>query len=124
MKESRKEKRIDDENRVVIEYCLDGLASGENTAINALTKDLSIGGVGILTDKFFPSGTTLNITLTLSKSKQIVKLKGEVKWVRALYDGDLFETGVEFSHGISKTVVALIRHLYGKEDGIPSIMST
>ena len=122
MKESRKEKRINEENIVVIEYCPDGVVSQKNIKINALTKDLSIGGVGILTDKFFPRGTTLNITLTLSKSKQIVILKGKVKWVRGICDGDLFEIGVEFLHGISKTVEVLIRHLYGKENRIPSIM--
>jgi hypothetical protein len=124
MKENRKEQRVNEENRVVIEYFSDGEDFGKNKTINALTKDLSIGGAKVLTDMYFPSGTTLNITLTLSKSRQIVKLQGKVKWVRSLYDDELFEMGVEFLHDISKTVLALIGHLYGKESGIPSIMRT
>jgi hypothetical protein len=122
MKDNRKEKRVNEENRIVIEYLADGEDSKKSKTINALTKDLSIGGARILTDKFFPSGTILNITLTLSRSRQIIKLQGKVKWVRGLYDGDLFEIGIEFLHDISKTVLALIGHLYGKEKGIPSIM--
>ena len=124
MKESRKEKRFNEENRVIIEYFPEGVEPGQVKTINALTQDLSIGGAKILTDKFFPTGSILNITLTLSKSKQIVKLQGEVKWVRSLYDDELYEIGIEFLHDISKTVLALIGHLYGKEKGIPSIMST
>ena len=124
MKNSRKEKRIDDENRVVIEYSMDGERSNKTKTINALTKDLSIGGARITTDMHFPSGTPLNITLALSKSRKIVKLKGEVKWVRSLYDDELFEMGVEFLHDMSKTVSALIGHLYSKEIEIPSIMNS
>ncbi len=124
MKESRKEKRFNEENRVIIEYFPEGVGPGKTKTINALTQDLSIGGAKILTDNFFPTGSILNITLTLSKSKQIVKLQGEVKWVMSLYDDELYELGIEFLHDISKTVLALIEHLYSKEKGIPSIIRT
>jgi len=122
MLERRREKRFEEENRVIIEFVPDSEDSGNKKRTFALIQNMSIGGARILIDKFFPVDTVFRMTLTLSKSKQIVKLDGKVKWVRSHCDEDFFEIGVEFMHKISRTVLALIRHLYGKENGIPSIL--
>jgi hypothetical protein len=112
MRENRKDKRIAEENRVVIE--LPGASpSDEPRTITALTKDISLGGARIITDRFFEIGSSVRMTLYLSKSKQIIKARGEVRWNRMIHDG-LYEMGVEFEHGVPTGVMVLINHLYGK----------
>jgi c-di-GMP-binding flagellar brake protein YcgR len=118
MRENRKDRRISEENRVAIE--LPGApASPEARVINALTKDISLGGAKIVTDRLFEVGTSLRMTLYLSKSKQIVKVRADVRWNR-MVDAGLYEMGVEFEHGIPTGVVILINHLYGKGQIVPT----
>jgi hypothetical protein len=118
MRENRKDKRIAEENRVVIE--LPGPTPADDPRIvNALTKDISLGGARIVTDRLFEVGSSLRMTLYLSKSKQIVKARGDVRWNRMVDDG-LYEMGVEFEHGIPTGVLVLINHLYGKGQTAPA----
>jgi hypothetical protein len=118
MRENRKDKRIAEENRVVIE--LPGPSpADEPRLVNALTKDISLGGARVVTDRLFEVGASLRMTLYLSKSKQIVKARGDVRWCRMVEDG-LYEIGVEFEHGIPTGVLVLINHLYGKGQGAPT----
>jgi len=118
MRENRKDKRIAEENRVAIE--LTGPSTtDEPRIVNALTKDISLGGARVVTDRLFEIGTSLRMTLFLSKSKQVVKVRGDVRWNRMVDDG-LYEMGVEFEHGIPTGVLVLINHLYGKGQGAPT----
>ncbi|NLH76630.1 MAG: PilZ domain-containing protein [Acidobacteria bacterium] len=118
MRENRKDKRIAEENRVVIE--LPGPSPADDPRlVNALTKDISLGGARVVTDHLFEVGASLRMTLYLSKSKQIVKARGDVRWNRMIEPG-LYEMGVEFEHGIPTGVLVLINHLYGKGQGAPT----
>jgi hypothetical protein len=118
MRENRKDKRLTEENRVAIE--LPGApASPEARVINALTKDISLGGARIITDRLFEVGSSLRMTLYLSKSKQVTKVRADVRWNRMIEDG-LYEIGVEFEHGIPTGVLVLINHLYGKGQNVPT----
>jgi hypothetical protein len=118
MRENRKDKRLTEENRVAIE--LPGApASPEARVINALTKDISLGGARIVTDRLFEVGSALRMTLYLSKSKQVTKVRADVRWCRMIEDG-LYEIGVEFEHGIPTGVLVLINHLYGKGQTVPT----
>ena len=118
MRENRKDKRIAEENRVAIE--LPGATpSDEPRIVNALTKDISLGGARIVTDRLFEIGTSVRLTLYLSKSKQIVKARADVRWNRMIEDG-IYEMGVEFEHGIPTGVLVLINHLYGKGQIVPT----
>ena len=118
MTEKRRDKRIKEENRVVIEVFPSG-GRGKGLAINAFTKDISLTGARIWTDRLFPLHSKLNLTLYLSRSKQVVRIRGTVKWEKECYDG-LHEIGVHFQQGIPDVIMALINHLYGREEGIPT----
>jgi c-di-GMP-binding flagellar brake protein YcgR len=120
MNERRRDQRMVEEDKVCIEYYSNDPDS-EKQEYFALTQDLSIGGAKILADKHFPIGTQIRVTLTLSSSKQIVRVPGMVKWIKESSEGDLYEIGVEFLHGISKTVLSLISHLFGKAKEVKSI---
>ncbi|MBN2266072.1 MAG: PilZ domain-containing protein [Candidatus Aminicenantes bacterium] len=117
MREKRKDKRITEENRVLIEVPGPSPSDDPRT-VSALTKDISLGGARIVTDRFFEIGSSLRMTLYLSKSKQIVKARADVRWNRMVEDG-LYEMGVEFEHGIPTGVLVLINHLYGKGQTAP-----
>jgi len=110
----RREKRIEEENKVVIEWA-NYQNPKRNNAIYAFTQDLSIGGAKILTDINFPVDTIFIITLTLSRSRQIITLAARVKWVKPVYDGDLYEVGLEFIHELPQTIAGLFKHLFGKD---------
>lgn len=121
MIERRKDKRIAEENRVVIESSPPG-APDSCLAINAFTRDLSLTGARIWTDLLFPLNSKLYLTLYLSRSRQIVRIRGTVKWEKEC-DGGLYEIGVQFQKGIPDTLIALVSHLYGREEAIPTEVS-
>ena len=110
----RKEKRFEEENKVVIEWA-NYKNPKRNNAIYAFTKDLSIEGAKILTDIKFPVEALFMITLTLSRSRQIITLVAQVRWVNPVYDGDMYEVGLQFNHEQPQTISGLFKHLYGKE---------
>jgi len=65
----------------------------------------------------------MRVEINLSKSAQMIKLDGIVRWSRPSFNEETYELGVEFLHKISQSVLSLIRHLYGEEQGIPSTIS-
>jgi hypothetical protein len=115
------DKRVKEENRVVIEVA-PAEGQGDAPEVNAFTKDISPSGARILTDRLFPLHSTLRLTLYLSRSKQIVRTRGTIRWEKGCGDG-LYEMGVRFRHGIPNVLTALINHLYGQDDGIPTALS-
>jgi hypothetical protein len=117
-REKRREARIPEEIRAAIEVPKNG-SDQESPVINAFTRDISLGGARIMTNELFPTGAVLKLTLYLSRSRQAVRILGEVRWSRMI-EAELFEMGVEFRHEIPLSVMALITHLYGKKSEVPS----
>ena len=116
----RKEDRLRERNKVTIRapHSVNG-----NKETNAYTYDISVGGARIFSKEFYDVGTFVRIQIELARTKQNLSVVGEVKWYQLLEDEDLFEIGIEFQHQISHSIVALIRHLYGSDAGIPSSIS-
>jgi hypothetical protein len=107
-----------EENRVAIE--LTGARDGAGIeTFDALTRDLSLGGVRVQADRPFEQGVELALTITLSKSRQIIRIRGRVRWVREVEPG-LYEAGIEFLHQIPNSVMSLINHLFQKKAGAPT----
>jgi hypothetical protein len=116
MEDRRREKRIKEENRVLIE--LPGISSSNNNhPANALTRDLSLGGARLITDRYYEIESNLKVTLYLSRSKQIIKVRAQVRWAREI-DTGIYEIGVQFEHGIPTSLLALINHLFKKEQRV------
>ena len=56
---------------------------------------------------------------SLRASQISIKDDGEVKWTRkSEEDDDLFESGIEFLHSISQTLLSLIKRLYAERNGV------
>lgn len=120
MSEKRKDERIREEKKVVIEFYPGGKDSRPQNVTYALTRDASEGGVRLLTDKYFPVGTLLKITMTLARTKQIVNVVATVKWVTNFQTSDLFEMGIEYMHEIPESVLSMMKDQNGKEAKSPS----
>ena len=120
MFERRKRNRFVERNEVLLRTVVDKY---QGAGIAAHTYDLSTGGARIVTSKSYPVGTFIRVRLNLSGTDQSINLDGEVKWLKQKEDGDLYEIGVEFQRLTSQAVLALIRHLYGRHEGIPSTVA-
>jgi c-di-GMP-binding flagellar brake protein YcgR len=120
MFERRKRNRFVERNEILIRTTVDKY---QGAGVAAHTYDLSTGGARIVTSKSYPVGTFIKIRLNLAGSDHSVNLDAEVKWLKQRPNEDIFEIGVEFERLTSQAVLALIRHLYGRNDGIPSTVS-
>ncbi len=120
MAEKRKDQRIKEENRVVIEAGPAAIPC-ESFPVNAFTRDISLTGARIWTDRLYPLNTKLKLTLYLSRSRQVVRICSTVRWMKSCDDG-LFEMGVQFQPGIPDAIMALINHIYSKDQEIPTVI--
>jgi len=119
MAENRKDERIREEKKVVIEFYPRGNVHRPKNVTYALTRDVSEGGVKLLADKYFPVGTLLKITMSLSRTRQIVNLVATVRWVKNFQTSDLFEMGIEYMHEIPESVLSMMKDQNGKEAKTP-----
>jgi c-di-GMP-binding flagellar brake protein YcgR len=120
MFERRKRNRFVERNEVLLRTAVDKY---QGAGIAAHTYDLSTGGARIVTSKSYPVGTAIRVRLNLNGTDQFINLDGEVKWIKQRDNQGLYEIGVEFQRLTSQSVLALIRHLYGQHEGIPSTVA-
>lgn len=113
--EMRKEKRILEENKVKVTT----LPHTENPLgrkdFHALTKDISLGGMRLLTHIKLFVKTPLKIELTSTKTRKLINIDAEVKWVKEVYEGELFEVGLQYKDTSPTKVLMLLDHIYGKK---------
>jgi hypothetical protein len=108
MAEKRQDERLREEKKVVIEFYPEGRDTRPKNVTYALTRDVSEGGVRLLTDRYFPVGTLLKITMSLSRTRQIVNIVATVRWVTNFQTSDLFEMGIEYMHDIPESVKTMM----------------
>ena len=116
MPDKRREKRVEEETKVTIRILPEDKYAHDKNVVFALTKDISSGGLKILTDKMLPVDTLLNIELTLAKLRKLVTVNGRVRWVKRLYDDEVFEMGLEFVNTPPESVMLLLENIYGTKE--------
>jgi Tfp pilus assembly protein PilZ len=114
----RTEKRLKEKNDVVLEYYENKQTHNKSTAFG-LTKDVSLNGARILTHKKIEVGSEVKLILDLSKSRQNLSIWAKVMWINLVEEDVLYEIGVKFDHGISNTVINMLKHVYGKTGSNP-----
>jgi c-di-GMP-binding flagellar brake protein YcgR len=112
--ERRRDSRIREEDKVVIELLTNGQPPDERTILNALTKDLSPGGVRLTTNTHLPVNTLLKMDVVLSRRRRVVHAVGIVRWARTVYDKEMFEIGIEFTQISPDDKMLLLEHTYKK----------
>jgi hypothetical protein len=120
MYERRRRNRFIERNDVLIRTAVDRY---QGAGIAAHTYDLSTGGARIVTSKSYAVGTAIRIRLCLNGTDQSVNLDGVVRWLKEKDGEAVYEIGVEFERLTSQAVLTLIRHLYGRNEGIPSTVA-
>jgi hypothetical protein len=113
MIERRKERRKKEVNRISIEYLPEGQAYRSKKVNFGLTEDLSLCGLKVLTDKFFPVNKVMKISLSLGRNYETIYMIGKVKWNKSL-DDEAYELGLEVVDTFANSVRILTGHLYGK----------
>lgn|SRR5512141_118868 len=118
--DKRKFKRFAELDDVLIKDNRQALDTTADGAISAYTHNISISGARISCKEDFPVGTIIGITIDLKKANKSVRVDGKVIWSSMNRSGTHFHIGVEFLHKFPDTVLSLIKHLYGRKEGIPS----
>lgn len=114
MKERRRDPRVREENKVVLTLIPEGAAPGPKQTHYSLTKDISMGGIRIMTDAPLAVGARVKLEITLSKSRKSIQAVACVRWVKDLFGKDVYDIGLEFVEIGSADELVLIDHLYGK----------
>jgi c-di-GMP-binding flagellar brake protein YcgR len=117
MKDRRRDVRVIEENKVVISLMTGEVQPGVAGVFYSLTRDISLGGLRLMTGAPLEAGTRVRVDLTLSRSRKRVKAVAEVRWVRDLYAGEVFEAGLEFVGLDPDAEFALMDHIFGGKDG-------
>ncbi len=113
MSERRKEPRRRAEDKVTLRLPAGEGLPEDKSSIQALTQDISTGGLHILCDVRLPLRSRVKIRLVLSRVRKVLNLEGEVRWINPVYGDELFEMGIEFVDVPPPKALVLLRYVYG-----------
>lgn len=111
MQDRRKQDRKQDANTVDLKPYTDYLHSFIKGGSFALTENLSVGGVKIITDTFLPLDAVIRLQINMARSRQKVILPGKVKWITEHRDEHIYEMGFEFVDISKKNSTTLREYL-------------
>ncbi len=117
MKDKRRDVRILEENKVVVSLMTGEVRPGSPTVFYSLTRDISVGGVRIMTSARLHPGARVRLDLTLGRSRKRIRGVAEVRWIREIYDGEVFEVGLQFADLDPDAEFALMDHIFGGRNG-------
>jgi c-di-GMP-binding flagellar brake protein YcgR len=113
MKERRRDIRLVEENKAVVLRMTGEIKPGVPTVHYSLTQDISMGGARIMTDAPLERGERVRLDITLSRSRKRIRAVAEVRWVRELYEGEVYEAGLQFAGLDPDDEFALMDHIFG-----------
>jgi len=117
MKDRRRDVRVTEENKVVLSLMTGEVRPGVPGVFHSLTRDISMGGLRLMTGALLEVGSRVRVDLTLSRSRKRVRAVAVVRWVRDLYAGEVFEAGLEFVSLDPDDEFALMDHIFGGKNG-------
>jgi len=118
MKDRRRDIRIVEENKVVVSLMTGEIHTGVPTVYHSLTRDISMGGVRLMTVAPLEVGARVRLEITLGRSRKRIRAIAEVRWVRELYGREVFDVGLQFVGLEPNAEFTLIDHIFGtRNDG-------
>lgn len=117
MKDRRRDIRIVEENKVVLSLMTGKVRPGVPNVFYSLTRDISMGGLRIMTVAPLEIGARVRLDITLGRSRKRIRAVAEVRWVRDLYAREVFEVGLQFVELEPDAEFALMDHIFGGKDG-------
>jgi len=118
VKDKRRDVRIFEENKVVLSLMTGEVRPGVPTVYYSLTRDISMGGVRIMTGAPLEAGARVRVDITLARPRKRIRAVAEVRWVRDLYGSEVYEAGLEFVGLDPEAEFALMDHIFGGKDGV------
>ncbi|HDT12948.1 MAG TPA: PilZ domain-containing protein [Candidatus Aminicenantes bacterium] len=115
MKDRRRDVRVLEENKVVISLMTGEVRPGAPGTACALTRDISMGGVRLLTAAALDVGSRVRLDITLGRSRKRIRAAAEVRWIRDVYGGEVFEAGLQFVGLDPDDEIALMDHVFGSK---------
>lgn len=115
MDEKREAKRLREENKLFFEIISTPKKFEHRRIFYTFTKDISLKGISIRTDTFLPIGTIVEIKINLAKSSKMIEIKARVRWVKSIFEDEVFKVGLEFIDTAPDVIQLLIEHIYGIE---------
>ena len=113
MKDKRRDVRIVEENKVVVSLMTGEVHPGTPMVYHSLTRDISMGGLRIITVAPLETGVRLRLDITLGRSRKRIRAIAEVRWVKELYGKEVFEAGLQFVGLEPNAEFTLIDHIFG-----------
>jgi len=117
MKDRRRDVRIFEENKVIVSLMTGEVRPGIPAVYYSLTRDISMGGLRIMTGAALQTGTRVHVDIALGRPRKRIRAVAEVRWVRDLYGGEVFEAGLQFVGLDPDAEFALMDHIFGGKDG-------
>jgi hypothetical protein len=114
MREHRKEHRVPEEDKVVLSLIAAGGNGGAPAYMTSLTRDVSPGGVCLVSAVSVPEGALIRLEIALTGPRRLVRATGTVRWVNRLFEEGGFEMGVEFAEIDPESIGAILEHVYGR----------
>ena len=117
MKDRRRDVRVIEENKVAVSLMTGEVKPGVPTVYHSLTRDISMGGVRLMTVAALETGSRVRLDITLGRSRKRIRAVAEVRWVRELYGREVFEVGLRFVGLDPDAEFALMDHIFGGRNG-------
>ncbi len=111
MDERRKENRKQDAHKVDLKPYNDYLQTFLKRNSFALTENISLGGVKILTDTFLPLDSVVRLEINMARTNRKMNFPGKVRWIFAHSDAHIYEMGLEFVDKSAKSSTVLAEYL-------------
>ena len=118
MKEKRTARRIAEKTEVTISPAGVDNPEVEKKVDRCLTRDISIKGIRIQSEKFLPINSTLKIQLALRDPTRLLNVWGKIRWVKKLKECEVFEMGIEIVETSREDQCALERHIEDSVDAV------
>jgi len=111
MQDKRKAARISEKAPATVSPSGYGAPDIDQKLTRCLTEDISIKGIKIQSENFFPMNSILKIQLSLKVPARMINMVGEIRWIRKLKSSEVYEMGIEIVGTSKEDHVALKRHI-------------
>lgn len=111
-KERRCEPRRKDELPIEMEVLSNQGPTSHTSVLYAQIKNISPGGVKILSSVHLPSNTSIKLKIMLPESGKSIEPIGRVVWGTKLGGGEVFEMGIEFKNTPPHILSTLLEYVY------------
>jgi c-di-GMP-binding flagellar brake protein YcgR len=111
-KERRREPRRKDELPIEMEVLSGPEGSSHTNVLYAQIKNISAGGLKVLSSVYLPNDTSIKLKIILPDSGNSIEPEGKVVWVNRVGEKEIYEMGIEFKSTPPHILCTLLEYVY------------